>query len=66
MVGLPDSLIIAFCLVATTWVIGAVVYRFEIGPEPVWLTLLLGTDSLWRNCVFFQNSDSAYEGNSKS
>lgn len=57
MAGLPVSLIIAIWLVVTTWIVGAVAYWFEIGPEPVWLTLLLGAGVVLVEWRLFQEAD---------
>jgi hypothetical protein len=43
MAGLPTSLTIAIWFVAAQWVIGAVAYWLDFGPELIWLTALLGT-----------------------
>jgi hypothetical protein len=57
MAGLPVSLIVASWLVATTWIVGAVAYWFEIDSEPVWLTLLLGTGVAFLEWHLFQTTD---------
>ena len=59
MAGLPDSLIIAIRLVVTTWIVGAVAYCFGFSPEPVWLTLFLGTGVAVVEWHLFQNVDDA-------
>ena len=57
MAGLPVSLIIAIWLVVTTWIVGAVAYWFEFGPEPVWLTLFLGASVALVEWRLFQEAD---------
>jgi len=57
MAGLSVSLIIAIWLVVTTWIVGAVAYWFEIGPEPVWLTLFLGAGVALAEWRLFQKAD---------
>jgi hypothetical protein len=57
MAGLPVSLIIAIWLVVTTWIVGVVAYWFEIGPEPVWLTLFLSAGVAVVECHLFQEAD---------
>jgi hypothetical protein len=57
MAGLPVSLIIAIWLVVTTWIVGVVAYWFEIGPEPVWLTLFLGASVALVEWRLFQEAD---------
>jgi|SoiMethySBSTD1v2_1073268.scaffolds.fasta_scaffold252927_2 hypothetical protein len=57
MAGLPVSLIVASWLVVTTWIVGIIAYWFEIGPEPVWLTLSLGAGVACLEWHLFQTSD---------
>jgi hypothetical protein len=59
MAGLPVSLIVASWLVVTTWIVGAIAYCFEIGPEPVWFTLFLSTSVALLEWHLFQNTDGA-------
>ena len=52
MAGLPTSLSIAIWLGAALWVVGAVAYWLDDGPELIGLTALVGTVAallVWRS-----------------